>query len=225
MLRKFIACTSALAIAPVAFAGEGGDVLILPDSASGKVRTGAFDDATESILNTNQRVFFADFGEADPLQPNFAAEPGFRGLPSDFADGSSWSFNLTGPVSLWNGTDFSSPSPHTITLGFGPASVTSGAGFVAGFSVPVSGNDGFDDHLDVFLDGPTDSSADGIYLLRMTLSVAGFDDSDEIWWVMNRGLSESEHDAAIEAAEALIPAPSSALALLGAGLLAGRRRR
>jgi MYXO-CTERM domain-containing protein len=225
MFRTVIASALAFSLAPVALAGEGGDVLILPDSVSGAVRTGAFDDATESIVNTNQRVFFADFGEADPLQPNFADEPGFRGLASDFGDGSSWSFNITGAVGLWNGADFSTPSPFTISLGFGPASVTSAAGSVSGFSVPVSGDDGFDDHLDVILDAPTDGTADGIYLLRLSIAVPGFADSDEIWWVLNRGLSETEHDAAIDFARANVPAPSSALALLGAGLLAGRRRR
>jgi len=225
MFRTIFIASLAASFTSVALAGEGGDVLILPDTASGQVRTGAFDDATESVLNTNQRVFFADFGEADPLQPNFADEPGFRGLASDFADGSSWSFAITGAVTQWNGADFSTASPYTMTLGFGPASVTSSTGFVSGFSVPVSGSDGFDDHLDVFLDAPTDSSADGIYLLRLSIGVPGFSDSDEIWWVMNRGLSETEHDAAIDFARATIPAPSSALALVGAGLLATRRRR
>ena len=225
MIRTALAGTLALSFASVAVAGEGGDVLILPDASSGQVRTGAFDDVTESVLSTNQRVFFADFGVADPLQPNFADEPGFRGLPSDFADGSSWSFTLTGPVGLWNGADFSTASPYTMTLGFGPASVTTSTGPVAGFSVPVSGSLGFDDHLDVFLDAPTDGTADGIYLLRMTLSVPGFSDSDEIWWVMNRGLSELEHDAAIDYARATIPAPSGLVALLGAGLLGARRQR
>lgn len=220
-----VAIVAAGLASPALAGGESGDVLILPDTASGKVRTGAFDDPTESILSTNQRVFFAEFGEADPAQPNFADEPGFRGLPEDFSDGSAWSFTITGPVQLWNGTDFSDDSPFTITLGFGPASVTTGDGVVAGFSVPVFGDDGFDDHLDTILDAPQDGSANGIYLLRLSIGVEGFEDSDEIFWVLNRGMSDSEFDAAIDYAQANIPAPSSALALLGAGLFASRRRR
>ena len=225
LFTSTIAGAVALSAASFAVAGELGDILILPDPVSGKVRTGAFDDPTESILSLRQRVFAGSFGEADPLQPNFSDEPGFRGLASDFPNGSSWSFNITGAVSIWNGADFSGPSAYTITLGFGPAQVTSGAGFVSGFSVPVSGNDGFDDHLNVFLDAPLDSSADGIYLLRMEVGVPGFAFSDEIWIVLNRGVDDAIFDQAIDTAFTLVPAPGAGGALLALGLLTARRRR
>ncbi|MEC9372878.1 MAG: hypothetical protein VYC34_03505, partial [Planctomycetota bacterium] len=69
------------------------DVLLIPDLANGRVTTGAFDDATESVVSMNERVFPAEFGEADPMQPYFADEPGFRALEGDF-EGDSWGFDI-----------------------------------------------------------------------------------------------------------------------------------
>ncbi|MFG0256979.1 MAG: hypothetical protein ACF8GE_03660 [Phycisphaerales bacterium JB043] len=220
--KTIASCAALVALATPALAGEGGDVFIFTDA--GQVKTGAFSHTTESVISFNERVFAGEFGEIDPGQPNFSDEPGFRGFASDFPDGSSWSFDITGPVMQWNGTDFSTASPYTIELGFGPLSATSGVGPVAGFGVPVSGTDGFDDHLDILLNAPTDGTADGVYLLTLSLSVSGFADSDEIWFVLNRGMDEPTHDAALEYAEANVPTPGT-LAVLTGALLGGVRRR
>ena len=204
------------------------DVLLIPDFVNGVVTTGAFDDDSEMVLSMNQRVFEAEFGEADPMNPNFADEPGFRALPGDF-DGSSWGFNIVDTIYQWNGSDFSTVSPYSMTMNFGPSpDVTSPGmpgGFTPGFSIPV-GPGGFDDHLNIFLDAPMDGTADGIYLLTLEVFADGLDASDPIWFVMNRGLSEMEHEAAVDwVHDNLVPAPGAAVVFAGAGLLAARRRR
>jgi len=204
------------------------DVLLLPDESTGSVRTGAFDDSTESVVSMNERVFPAEFGEADPGQPYFADEPGFRALPGDFAGG-EWGFNLLDAARVWDGSDFDAISPYSMTLNFGPSpdvtSPPSADGFEPGFTIPVPAN-GFDDHLNLFLDVGTDSPT-GVYLLTLEVFATGFDPSEPIWFVMNAGAEESVHEAAIEYAEnVLVPAPSGvAVAALGIGGLMGRRRR
>lgn len=219
----------AAGVAGVGVAGADGlDVLLLPDFVNGVVTTGSFNDDTGMVVSTNERVFAGDFGEADPMNPNFADDPGFRALPGDF-DNSYWSFNVIDTVFVWNGTDFSAVSPYGMTINFGPSpdvnTPAAPGGFAPGFQIPV-GTGGFDDHLNIFLDAPMDGSADGIYLLTLEVFAEGLDPSDPIWFVMNRGLSELEHDAAIDWVTAnLVPAPGAA-ALLGlAGLTALRRRR
>lgn len=211
----------------VAFA-QHADVLLIPDFINGVVTTGAFYDDSGTVVSMNQRVFEAEFGEADPMNPNFADEPGFRALPGDF-DNSFWGFNIIDTVFVWNGTDFSAVSPYSMTINFGPSpditSPTAPGGFTSGFDIPV-GAGGFDDHLNIFLDAPMDGTADGIYLLTLEVYAEGLDASAPIWFVMNRRLSEAEHEAAIDWVNAnLVPAPG-AMALLGAaGLMANRRRR
>jgi hypothetical protein len=204
--------------------GGGLDVLLLP--GSGVVTTGSFDDDTKSVVSMNERVFSGDFGGADPGQPNFSDEPGFRSLKGNFM-GEQWGFNLLDAAFVWNGSNFGTQSPFTITFDFGPSPdiVTPGTPgqFVPGFSLPVP-DEGFDDHLNITLNGPMDASADGIYLVKLDLFTTGFGRSAPIWFVLNRGLSEAEHDTAIEYVRSeIVPAPGAlALGLLG---LAGRRRR
>ncbi len=219
---------AAVCLAPSAVVAQHADVLLIPDFVNGVVATGAFDDDSGMVLSMNQQVFEAEFGEADPMNPNFADEPGFRALPGDFDD-SYWGFNIIDTVLVWNGTDFSTVSPYSMTINLGPSpDITSPAapgGFTAGFDIPV-GAGGFDDHLNLFLDAPMDGSADGIYLLTLEVYAEGLGASDPIWFVMNRGLSELEHEAAVDWVNAnLVPAPGS-IALVGvAGIAAVRRRR
>jgi len=216
-----------LSMAGAAFA-DGLDVLLLPDFDTGQIVTGAFDDETKTVVDTDQRVFGADFGEADPAQPNFADEPGFRALPGDF-DGQNWGFNVLDAVFRWNGNDFSEVSPFTMTINFGPSpdvvTPTTPGRTVPGFEIPI-GNDGFDDHLNIFLNAPADDSADGIYLLTLNAFTTEFEASEPFWFVFNRGLSEAEHDLAIDYVNTnLVPSPGAMVLapMLGAALM--RRRR
>jgi len=236
------AAALAMTAAPAAFAG-GLDALLYPNLDTGRIQTGAFNDDTKSIVSLNQRVFLADFGEADPLQPNFADDPGFRGVPAsadpalqgDLA-GQQIAFNFLDAVRRWDGSDFDAVSPHTMSATFGPlgpaTTSTTPGGFVGGFALPAVPSSGeFDDHLNFFLDGPDDSSSNGIFLLTLELFTesdagAGFGASRPVFFVFNKGLSEAEHDLAADFVRTnIIPAPSGAAGLLLAGAACASRRR
>lgn len=162
------------------------DVLLQADQSLGRVATGAFDDATKSVVSTDERVFAGDLGETDPLQPNYSDEPGFRALALTFAEGDQWGLNITDSVRVWDSAsgNFNTLSPFTITLGFGPLSATSPAspgGFTPGFPITVDATGGFDTHLDVFLDAPGRGAPtpDGVYLLRLSAFATGLNASDD----------------------------------------------
>jgi hypothetical protein len=228
--RRFFIVSASAALAVPAFAGPGEehvDVLLRP--VGNTVVTGSYNDDTMSIVSMNERVFGAEFGE-NPAEPNFADEPGFQSFDPAF-DGLEWTFAYVDAVRVWNGSNFDDVAPHTVTMRFGglstPAteSPTTPGATVPGFSLPVPVG-GFHDHLDITYNGPEDATSDGIYLIALTASVTGFDASDPFYFVMNRGLSEEDHEAAEEfVATVIVPAPGAAAPLLGLGLLAARRRR
>lgn len=207
------------------------DVLLLPDRASGVVRTGAYDDATKSVVSENERVFTGEFG-ADPLQPNFSDEPGFRALDGAFPAGDSWGFNITDRVYRWDvaSQNFDTASPFTITMSYAAGilnatSPTTPGGFTPGFSLTIPGG-GFDDHLDIFLDAGASTEADGIYLLRLNLFATGLAASDNVWFVLNRGLSGTEFAAAEQyVRDFIVPAPGACAVFAIGFASAGRRRR
>lgn len=226
-----IAATAAAAtlvgLSASAAQASGLDVLLLRDEANGVVRIGSFFDPTESIVSLNQRVFEAEFGETDPLQPNFSDEPGFRALEGDF-DGGFWGFNFLDALRVWNGSDFSTISDYTLSADFGPSPTvttsTSAGGFVSGFNIPVS-TGGFDDHLDIFLNAPTDSSADGVYLLTLEVFSNDLGASEPIFFVFGRGVDEVDLDAAVGYVRSTIPTPGAVSLLALAGAASLRRRR
>ncbi len=206
----------------------GLDVLLLRDDVNGRIRTGSFFDPTETIVSLNERVFEAEFGETDPMQPNFSDEPGFRALDGDF-DGGFWGFNFLDAVRVWNGSDFSTISDYTISASFGPSpTITTSAvagGFVAGFNIPV-GAGGFDDHLELFLDAPGDDSADGIYLLTLEVFSNDLGASRPIFFVFGRGVDEFDLDLAVDyVRSSVIPTPGAFGLLALAGVASLRRRR
>lgn len=125
-------------------------------------------------------------------------------------------------------------SPTELEISKAPSAVFSSildgsASDVAGFVIETTTSEGFlHKHID-FTISNTDATApaDGIYLWSLTLS-AGTLESDPVYFVNGLGVhTEEQHEAAAEYVEAnLVPEPGSALALLvGAGLVAARRRR
>jgi len=223
--RLFILSVGAAFASPAIASGV--DVLLRPEANT--VVTGAFSDDTQMIVSQNERVFEAEFGE-NPAEPNFADEPGFQSFDPVF-DGGDWSFAFVDAVRLWDGSDFDAVAPDTVTMRFGglatpsTTSPTTPGDTAQGFSLPIPSG-GFHDHLDITYNGPATSASDGIYLISLTASVTGFETSDPFFFVMNRGLSEETHEAAIDFVRTeIVPAPGAASAMLGAGLIAGLRRR
>lgn len=231
MIRPVTAVVATLALVHAASAG-GYDVLLRPDRAAGIMRTGSFDDATAMVVSEHERVFKGDFGAADPNQPNFSDEPGFRALDGAFSAGESWGFNITDRALRWNTITgaFDEPSPFGITISFAGGALsattpTQPGEIVPGFSLLVPAG-GFDNHLDIFLNAAEGSGADGIYLLRLTVFGAGLNASENIWIVLNRGRSETEHEEAEQyVRDVLVPTPGTGVLAAGGLLALSRRRR
>lgn len=189
--------------------GALGDVWI--SSLNGTLITGGFDHTTGTVINPSQRVFAADFG-IDPAFPFSTDEPGFT---SDLL-GSTVTINLLQGLGRWNGAGFDAAT-SSLFASYGGQDATSTAGGSFGFLVTA----GLDLHPEFTLVDPLD----GVYLASFTASSAGYATSESFYVLFNLGESEIDHDEAIEWVEAnLVPAPG-ALALLAAGVLAGRRRR
>lgn len=189
--------------------GALGDVWI--SSLNGTLITGGFDHTTGTVINPSQRVFAADFG-IDPAFPFSTDEPGFT---SDLL-GSTVTINLLQGLGRWNGAGFDAAT-SSLFASYGGQDATSTAGGAFGFLVTT----GLDLHPEFTLVDPLD----GVYLASFTASSAGYATSESFYVLFNLGESEIDHDEAIEWVEAnLVPAPG-ALALLAAGVLAGRRRR
>ena len=189
--------------------GALGDVWI--SSLNGTLITGGFDHTTGTVINPSQRVFAADFG-IDSAFPFSTDEPGFT---SDLL-GSTVTINLLQGLGRWNGAGFDAAT-SSLFASYGGQDATSTAGGSFGFLVTA----GLDLHPEFTLVDPLD----GVYLASFTASSAGYATSESFYVLFNLGESEIDHDEAIEWVEAnLVPAPG-ALALLAAGVLAGRRRR
>lgn len=205
---------------------DGGDYgLTIMD---GTVAVGIGDHDAGSISGFGERVFAADMFISGPNW--FADEPGIFIEEASLADNTQVSFTLTQSLMYWDGTGpvSFSQSTEAMSLGFGPASVSSAfdnnpvAGFSINFDADVAG--GFDEHMDYTLDG---TASTGIYLLANTFSLSGAADSDVIFTLFNAGLDEATHDLAIDYAETvLVPTPGAAgiLALAGLGAMTRRRR-
>jgi len=233
MIRTITVTVLIASTGSVAFAhGEGVDVLLREQD--GRIFTGSYSHDTESVVEATERVFAFEWGEGGE-GPNIADEPGFFAEAGTLA-GLEWGVNFTDAVRVWNGTDFNTVSPDTVTfefLGVEQDTPASAGGFTPGFGIPVGGG-GFDDHFEIVLNAPTDGSVSGVYLISMEAfaqspSARGSvlpGASDEFWFVGNFGADEAAHEAAIEYVEdVLVPAPGAAGLFALAGVVGVRRRR
>jgi len=178
-------------------------------------------------LVTEGRVFGAELGE---LIPNFGNEPGFEGvsLPAFTSVG----FDILDSARLWDGSSFDGLSSGLLTLELAPgvpgspsATTPTAPGIVPGFvfaSADASGE--FHQDIGMTLGAPAGS---GIYLLSLLLwdESGALGPSDPFWFVLNNGMSEEDHDAAIAYVESVVvPSPGAGLLAIG-GLAPLRRRR
>jgi hypothetical protein len=215
MMKFALSATIVLALPTRALAhGETGDIWVY--ASGGNLVTGAWNHDTGEVTNPFARVFGVEFGE-DPAFPFSTDEPG---IGSSLV-GTTLTMGLSPTLGAWNGSGFDF-STSTLMGEYGGQSFQTGSGGSFNFLVTA----GLDLHAEFTLSGPglTDP-ANGIYLATFQFSAAGYGSSQPLWVVYNLGMSEEEHDAAIEWVELnLVPAPG-AIALLGLAGVAGRRRR
>lgn len=185
---------------------------------AGKLQSGGWDHDTESLEVDSLRVYEAHFGE-DPSFPFSIDEPGVGGVAADLglAEGATLGLNLVSGLGVWNGAGFDAAAT-SMTVDFGPQSVTSGSGGVLDFLV----TEDYDYHPIFSIDS---GAASGAYLLEFTASMDGMIESDSFWIVFNLGMDDEDFEESVEWVEGnLVPAPG-AIAMLTLAGLAGRRRR
>ena len=172
----------------------------------------------------NVRVFGAEMGEEFP---NFADEPGFDSERSLFPSGvTSLKFNVIGALQEWDGSSFVSTS-STIDIDYlANTTVSTPAGasdIVTGFTADFLPDGTFHTHFDYTLNNPSS----GIFMLALSMYApgSGLAPSHPFYYVFNNGLDEEAHEAAIEHAEATVPAPGAGAILAMTGALAASRRK
>jgi hypothetical protein len=214
---------------------------IVARAEGGRIVTSGHIDATNEDI-PGLRVFALDFGE-DPLDPFFAADPGFNSPAGALPPGSQLRFDIPSAAAVglpsnlayWNGqnevTFGTSPAGSSLRLSLGSQDRTISAGIepISGFSIGLAGADGsLHRHLSSLLLGsPPAEPAPGIYLISLQLvsSDPSFALSDHLYLLYNNGLPEEAHDAAIEFVQSnLVPEPSCTLALILLSALVPRRR-
>ncbi len=238
-------CNTALLLSGIVLVGGSsalaheGDVGLAV--VNGQLQTGIVEaDAIsgDQWIVLGQRVFA---GELDGLT-GFAADPGFysgslgaAGGPVTVPAGAQLGFTINGPLQAWNGSALGSTTARMrleFAGGVLNAVTPTAAGNVAGFGIATGATGAFDEHWDFYAtDGSGAAGAlpsAGVYVLQVTLSITGasVSPSEPIWFVLNFGATEVDHDAAIDWVNAnLVPAPGAASTmLLGAGLVMRRRR-
>lgn len=213
-MRSFTVASAVLALASTATADVvHADIWVY--QLGGALVTGGWDHETGEVVNASQRVFEAELG-ADPSFPFSGDEPG---IGSNLVS-ATLTMKLSPTLGAWNGSGFDF-STSALTASYGGQSASTGSG--GSFSFLVTS--GLDLHAEFTLSGPgTTDPANGIYLATFEFASSGLVTSEAFWVVFNLGMSEEEHDAAVEWVEAnLVPAPGAIVLLGVAGLL--RRRR
>lgn len=224
LARIALAAAPLVAVAPSTLA-DGQDIgLVL---FSGQIKTIAVEGEPplQNFGAAETRVFGADL-EWNPTagivvidEPGYASQdPALLGRP--------FTFNLLAAARQWNGASFV-PTSQTLATGLpdlGLPFIATPATDTTVFGYTWNLSDDF--HFEWTLPGGTETTGQGIYLAQLQLSTPGFDATAPFWIVFNYGLTEAEHDAAIEYAQAnFVPAPGAAALLSLGGLLALRRRR
>jgi hypothetical protein len=244
---RYRTCLSAslalgLATAGVLAAGEHYD--LSPYLVSGQLLVGGLDHDGNAVPPPVS-VFGYEFGE-EPLDPYNPADPGVnqQAGTGNLPAGAALRYNILGSLIYWDGVTEASwglPPGATylnLTMGTTTRTLTGTSGPQAGSLIQsVASNGSVHKHFVSSLFAAPGSSnvpgdigfvdpVDGIYAFQIELTLTPIGGStlvsDPVWIVFNNGLTEEQHE---EAMESLIPEPAS-LSLLGLpALLMLRRRR
>lgn len=211
---------------------------VAPRVQNGQVVTGGINDVNNEFT-PNLRVFDFVFGQDDPTQPYYDADPGWRaepetGFPSTgFTPGknlhfdilSGAPFGLPANLTYWNGAG----SPHfglvpngetlRLDLAGGLADATAGSGnsFIPGFNIGTFDSSGdLHVHLSSFIQGSGGNNpANGIYMMVLDPStdMPGIAAAKPIFVLWDNGLGDGNQlAAAVNYAQAtFVPEPSSIL--------------
>lgn len=226
---------------------EHGHFDISPTTADGKIISNSYSDL-ESAFLPGERVFGYEIGEGttginDSLG-GFVGDPGINAILAQgwgSGDGNP-GLRIIGPLTIWvdqtTGYVPVADSAVFLRLNFGPSSISSSNRDVYGSTgtladlfltsthahYNVTINDTSGDRLDA-----TTDPAVGVYQVEAQIvsTNTSLQASDPIFLNFNYWADEAIHEAALEYTQSiLVPEPGSAVALLlGAGLIASRRRR
>jgi len=181
------------------YAQHAGDIYL--EDVDGQIVTGLIDEDENITLPVY--VFGSEFGEEG--LPGFTSEPGFDTLPGAFEFGTSIGFNVLDGLKVWNGDGFDPVADQTLTISFGPLSVTVEDRPTPGFALAVQPNGAYHRHFNFVISGAGGGAADpGIFLLNLEMfsTDPDMETSDPFWLVFNYEVRESEHGAAIKWVEA-----------------------
>lgn len=208
------------AVSSPVLAQHHGDVFL--HVVNNRIATALIDE--DGDVRLNRRVFESEFGE---VAPDFTDEPGFDSDPGTFDPGSELGFNILRALRVWDGAAFAVIPDERLDIAFGPLGPVTTPPIdeiVPGFTVGVSPDGSWHNHLEYYLGAP---AATGIYLLELNLfsSDAALRASKPFWLVFNQNDSEENHELAVGwVRQNLVPAPPAAW-LLAATCVGPRRRR
>jgi len=195
-MKNFALCAAALCLSGVALGQHGGDIVLSIEQ--GRIHTSV--EEAENIVEPS-RVFGSELGE---IAPGFTDEPGFDCELGAFPFPSSIGFRIRGPLLRWVDGTADGRNAQTMSVAFGPLGPVESPQCntaVEGFSLSVGSNGTWHRHLEFTID---EAAPDGVYILGLELfsSLPTIADSRTFWIVFNHGDEETEHDAAIDWAQA-----------------------
>lgn len=227
--HMILALAASAAGCSFAFAHEG-DVGIRINAGELETVLTSGEPPTQTFGAVIERVFAAELAWNPVTSEVIIDEPGFASDAAGLLN-QTLGFNFRAALRKWNGSGFD-PTPQTMSAGGGdlglPFLATPASDVLTpGHSVVVP-QIPLDFHFDWRLDGATESTGFGVYLVEIELTNPGGSllASEPIWFVYNWNQDELVHEEAIEyVITHLIPAPGAAVAFGIVGLVGRRRRR